>query len=65
MVLCFSFTILSFCPLSLVGAATSIILVVTKVLSRQAYLRQDKHVFVTTKQNFCWERNDTCGSSHQ
>ena len=39
------------CPVSLAGAATSIIFVATKVSSQQAY--------------FCRDKSDTCGGSHQ
>ena len=89
-------------PVSLVGSATSIIFVETKVWLRQAYFycdeqnsifHHDEHVSVMTKyvksmlvttkvlsrqtqifvttnmcllqQNFCHDKNDTCGSSRQ
>ena len=42
---------------SLVEAATSIISVVTKVLSWQAYFCHNKHVFVMTKHVFCHDKS--------
>ena len=41
---------------SLAGAATSIIFVPTKILSRQMFC-SDRHVFVTTKHIFCRDKS--------
>ena len=43
--------------LSLAGAATSIILVATKLLSWQAYFCHNRHVFVSTKHIFCCDKS--------
>ena len=61
--------------LSLAGAATSIIFVVRKLLSRQTRVCHDKSMLLETKlllrqtrlsrQNFCHDKNYTCGCSRQ
>ena len=43
--------------LSLAGAATSIIFVATKVLSRQTHVCHNKHMFVATKHIFCCDKS--------
>ena len=55
--------------LSLAGAATSIIFVATKHLSRQACFCRDKRRVLSQQtrvcRNFCRNKNYTCGSSSQ
>ena len=43
--------------ISMVGAATSVIFVTTKVLSPQMHVCGDKHLFVMTKHIFCCDKS--------